>query len=338
MINSSNIDINKISIIIPIYNATEFLERCLKSVQDQTYKNIEVLMINDGSSDESETICKAFEQNDTRFRYIYQNNSGVSTARNNGLRNKRGDFYTFIDADDWVEPDYCEKMISKMNEEELDIVFCGVNYWSNGIKSPQKEEGMLDAIVNRRVEHFLIGHPQHVLGSIWRVLYRSKKFETVGFNENLHIYEDLIYLLTCISMTVKMTYIKDGLYNYELPQVGYFKKYYRENIFDICYCVGEKLSSILLELGYEDWANAELFKEYCLAVNWICDVECDKIQQFKKLKRHALAKEYCKREYYSAYIKLYQPKSFTNKFTLWLQKNKYNITLYRFKQLKRKIS
>ncbi len=111
-----------ISIIIPIYNAEKELERMLKSVQNQSFTYYEVIMIDDGSRDNSAEICKKFSQNDNRFKYFYQENKGVSIARNNGLKNAKGDYITFLDADDVIDSDYLKVLAG----EDADIVVCDV--------------------------------------------------------------------------------------------------------------------------------------------------------------------------------------------------------------------
>lgn len=325
-----------ISVIIPIYNKASVLERCLKSVQEQTYSDVEVLMINDGSRDDSESICKQFEASDNRFKYIYQDNAGVSAARNKGLENMHGEFFTFVDADDWIEPEYCGKLFQKACETNADIVFCRTNYWAHGVKRPQEESAFPDIVENRRVEHFLIGHKEYAIGSIWRVLFRMDKYNAIRFDEHFHIYEDLIFLLTALSMTDKMAYVPDHLYNYDLAEVGYFRKYYRENFFDICYNIGKKLYEILMRFGYEEWAKAELFKEYCLAVDWLYSAEEEKKQKFKELKAHVLTKEFCVKENYEAFKTLYTRKDFKAKVKAMLLYGKHYKTFLLYKNLFKK--
>ena len=108
-----------ISIVIPIYNAVKYLEECLNSIKNQTYKNFEVIMVNDGSKDDSETICKRFSEDDTRFRYFKKENGGVSSARNLGLDNVEGDYITFIDADDWIDENHLELLINSIKKSIL---------------------------------------------------------------------------------------------------------------------------------------------------------------------------------------------------------------------------
>ena len=121
-----------ISIIIPIYNAGKTLKKTLDSIKRQSYQNIEVVLINDGSTDRTEEICKEYVEKDHRFKYYYQDNKGVSEARNNGMRKASGKFITFIDADDIVDKEYCE--ILRRYSGDVDIVVCDISIEQNGVE------------------------------------------------------------------------------------------------------------------------------------------------------------------------------------------------------------
>lgn len=114
-----------ISVIIPIYNVANYLSKCLKSLETQHYANVEILMIDDGSQDDSSRICKQFANRDTRFRYVYQNNHGVSYARNNGIKHAKGEYIVFVDADDYVEKSYFVELFNGI--KQFDFVLCGYN-------------------------------------------------------------------------------------------------------------------------------------------------------------------------------------------------------------------
>ena len=115
-----------ISIIIPVYNVEKYLNKCLNSVIEQTYKNIEVILIDDGSTDNSGKICDEYAKNDIRIKIIHQQNGGVSTARNNGLEHATGKYITFVDSDDYIEKEMIETMAKKIMKKNADIVICGV--------------------------------------------------------------------------------------------------------------------------------------------------------------------------------------------------------------------
>lgn len=110
-----------VSIIIPIYNVERYIEKCLSSVQIQTYENIEVLMVNDGTKDHSGKMAKSFAEKDIRFHYFEKENGGLSSARNLGLENASGEFVYFLDSDDWLKEDYIDKMVNEF-ENGIDVV------------------------------------------------------------------------------------------------------------------------------------------------------------------------------------------------------------------------
>lgn len=122
-----------ISVIIPVYNAEKYLEQCLNSIKNQTYKNFEVIIVNDGSKDNTDSICKKFAQSDSRFRYFSKENGGVSSARNFGLDNANGHYITFIDGDDWVEHNHLEILIKSITENNSDIAICSYKEFDNNI-------------------------------------------------------------------------------------------------------------------------------------------------------------------------------------------------------------
>ena len=127
---------SKVSIIIPVYNVEKYLDKCLKSVLNQTYKNIEIIVINDGSTDNSLKICKKYK--DKRIVLIDKENGGVSSARNKGLELASGKYITFVDSDDWLELDAIENMVSFIEKENVDFVrFC---YQTAGVRQNSVSE------------------------------------------------------------------------------------------------------------------------------------------------------------------------------------------------------
>ena len=118
-----------ISVIIPVYNVEEYLDDCLTSVLAQTYSNLEILLINDGSTDNSGVICDKYAQTDSRIKVFHKENGGVSSARNIGLENATGQYIAFVDPDDWIEPNMYETIITQFEKSDVDAVFCG--YWEN---------------------------------------------------------------------------------------------------------------------------------------------------------------------------------------------------------------
>ena len=117
----------KVSVIVPVYNVEKYLRKCLDSIIQQTYQNLEILIINDGSTDGSDVICREYVEKDTRIAYITKENSGVSDTRNMGLKQASGDYVTFVDSDDWIEKTYVEELYDKITTYNADIAIA--NYY-----------------------------------------------------------------------------------------------------------------------------------------------------------------------------------------------------------------
>ena len=114
----------KISIIIPVYNIEKYIDKCIKSVIEQTYKNIEIILIDDGSTDLSRSICDKYQKEDKRIKVIHQDNNGASCARNTGIKNATGEYIMLIDGDDYIESDMCEKMLKYSIDNNTKITIC----------------------------------------------------------------------------------------------------------------------------------------------------------------------------------------------------------------------
>lgn len=116
---------NLVSVVVPVYNVQQFLEKCLNSLKNQSYGNLEIIMVDDGSPDESYKICQKFSDCDIRFRYIRQENKGLAGARNTGIRNASGDYIIFVDSDDYIDTTAVEEMLGYMQKYQADMVVAG---------------------------------------------------------------------------------------------------------------------------------------------------------------------------------------------------------------------
>lgn len=115
----------KVSVIVPVYNCEKYIERCIKSILAQTYSEYELILIDDGSTDNSAEICDRYAEVDACIQVIHQSNSGVSAARNNGVQKATGEYVTFVDSDDWITPDYLETMVTACMDHDAQVVICG---------------------------------------------------------------------------------------------------------------------------------------------------------------------------------------------------------------------
>ena len=129
-----------VSVIVPVYNVEEYLGRCVDSILSQTYRNLEVILVDDGAKDNSGAICDSYAQKDSRVRVIHKENGGLSSARNAGIDIASGDYLEFVDSDDWLEPDAVESMIQQALTHQVDLVLGG--RWDVSAETGEKKKGL----------------------------------------------------------------------------------------------------------------------------------------------------------------------------------------------------
>lgn len=202
----------KISIIIPVYNVEKYIKKCLDSVINQTYKNIEIIVIDDGSTDKSSSICDEYAKKDKRIRVIHQENKGLSGARNTGLKYITGDYITFIDSDDYVEKDYVEYLYNLIIEDDYDISAC--NFVKIYEKNIDKKNGDNKYILNReQAFSMMLDIENNFTTTAWAKLYKKNLFKDIKFPEN-EIYEDIETTGNILLKINKMIYSEKPKYNY----------------------------------------------------------------------------------------------------------------------------
>lgn len=177
-----------ISVIIPVYNAEKTVEKCVKSVLMGTYKNIEVIIVNDGSTDSSKEIIENIAKSDGRVKIIQQDNKGVAAARNLGLSNISGKYVAWVDADDWVEDDWLSNSSFYLEHYNADICICGVDRDIHSMIEDEDSNNVLIYKRNEILKEFLIH--KSVNGVLWNKLFKSSLFWGLRINENLKCFED----------------------------------------------------------------------------------------------------------------------------------------------------
>ena len=233
-----------ISIIVPVYNVEEYLEECLESIRKQTYQDIEVILVNDGSTDGSHAICERYCQMDKRFRLINQKNQGQSVARNRGVKESLGEYIMFVDSDDVVSLGLLEQLMKYMSDG-IDIVECDRTEDIHCLNSEGKEIGVKELDSNEALyECFNHG----VSWSPVAKLYRREIVEKVPFLENL-IYEDFYTGIVSLKYIHKMRKINYIGYYYRYHTSSTMNQKYSEKNLDI-FKVGEKL---LEEFREDNW-------------------------------------------------------------------------------------
>ncbi|MDE7055162.1 MAG: glycosyltransferase [Oscillospiraceae bacterium] len=196
-----------ISVIVPVYNVGRYLEACLDSLMVQTWPNVEVILVNDASTDNSGQICDTYAAQDARIQAVhFPSNRGPSAARNEGIRQAQGIYISFVDADDRVEPDLLEKLYESLIETGAEISVCG----ADGIDL----KGGPAAAYSREaaVRCLALGFPfNHVP---WGKLYYAELVKQCPFDENVFYSEDLLFLYSVLKRTKRVSYLPDILYHY----------------------------------------------------------------------------------------------------------------------------
>ena len=207
-----------ISVIVPVYNVAPYLPRCLDSICNQTYQNLEIILVDDGSTDNSLEICNRYAAKDKRIVIIIlKKNGGLSTARNTGMDHMHGEFFTFIDSDDWVTPDYCQVLFDLINQSGADFSWGGFTtvtaegqfssaQQAFSLVAPKKQILSLDEII--RLSSYMEEHAACVK------LFRATKYQKYRFNGFYTHSEDFDFFIKLLKNSPKVVYTPTSLYFY----------------------------------------------------------------------------------------------------------------------------
>ena len=200
-----------ISILVPVYNVANYLPRCLDSIRNQTYQNLEIVLVDDGSTDTSGAICDAYAKKDSRIHVIHQVNQGRSMARNIGIEASTGDYVLFVDSDDWIEKDMVEYLYQKIKDTGAEISLCGyANIDEKNIKTnvTYKEqvlsgEQMLEELCrDDKIKNYL-----------WNQLIERRLLDGITFPAGRN-FEDVLTIYQWVEKTDKVAFGKEVKYNY----------------------------------------------------------------------------------------------------------------------------
>ncbi len=311
---------NLVSIIVPIYNAERFLDRCINSIVLQTYQNIELLLIDDGSTDSSAKICMSWANKDKRIKYYYQNNAGVSAARNLGLETYTGEYLMFVDADDYVDVNCVQKLVSEMDEDIEVVISNAQNINADGTVRKSFSKCKQNTILtgSESVAEFL----KHELffETCWGRLYRRSSVGEIRFDKTMRIAEDGKFLWTVLNNVSKVKVIPDCVYSYcindgSVVHSGFNEKYFdeikfSEELVDIYKGSGEletlaytKLFSFILRLLCMNGVKRATYKSLCLKEKQVYPKIKSKISTKDKI-RYYLLSNLMTRKLYMGYIYL----------------------------------
>ncbi len=202
-----------VSIIVPIYQVEKYLDKCISSITNQTYKQLEIILVDDGSPDNCPAMCDSWGEKDSRIHVIHKENGGLSDARNTGLSLATGEYICFVDSDDYIEPTYIEEMFLAMQHTGADIVECGVQYVDiTGVKM-RVQTVTTELVLDRLNALTKLILEDGVYQTVWNKLYRREVIGTILFDVGRY-HEDDFWTYQIIDRVSKMTILTKPLYNY----------------------------------------------------------------------------------------------------------------------------
>lgn len=199
----------KVSVIVPIYNTEKFLKKCIDSIVNQTLEEIEIILINDGSTDNSYIICDEYSKKyPQKIKYINNKNIGCSATRNLGINLAKGEYIAFVDSDDYINKNMYKEMYEKAKKEDLDIVICGINYLTQKAYLIKKS---IPQNIKSKIDY--LSHENRIANPVNKLI-KKKIIKNTLFPKNIHYAEDIVFCFKIILKTNKIGHIEKVYYNY----------------------------------------------------------------------------------------------------------------------------
>lgn len=252
---------SRISIIVPTYNAASTLERCVRALMGQTHRNIEIILVNDGSRDNSLALCRAFAAEDDRIKVIDKPNGGVSSARNAGLDAASGEFIMFCDSDDWAEPDWCEELLTHYKEGCL--VMCG--HYVEGEQPYLPHEIRAEAGAERYAPSDFYRLKLKNFNAPWNKIYSADTIQSNGirFNESLTNGEDFLLILQYLScIPGDIIFLDKCVFHYEWPREASLSRAVPRNYLEQCRLLSRCISELAKKLGIDETGHRQLMTDF----------------------------------------------------------------------------
>lgn len=216
-------DIGKVSLIVPIYNSAMYLSHCIESICHQSYKNIELILVNDGSTDNSLEICKYYSNKYDFIKIITQKNSGVSAARNAGIRISTGEYFTFVDSDDWLDNETVKIALDYLQKYDADVVTYGWKCIFEDNKDQKKCVESFETIDSNYeiIKKILTNYSDLGGGYPWNKIWKRSSFQHIEmFDQNLFYFEDLEWAVRMMKQVHKIVICPYALYNYFVREMS----------------------------------------------------------------------------------------------------------------------
>ena len=252
-----------ISVLMPVYNSEKFLLETVQAVINQSYINWELILVDDGSTDNSKEICTKLMNDDKRIKYIFQENLGVSHTRNVALENAQGKYIVFVDSDDLIHEDYLKILINSIEKNNSDISVC--NFIERKISNTGKVEDITREFYPKEVmemsemkDYIMDFGNSGLLNPLWNKIYKREIIENnnITFDEKVETGEDFIFNLQYFRKVKKISFIKDSLYYYIRRNNNSITYKYIENMYEKGWEIHWLLESFLKDMGFYNEENA----------------------------------------------------------------------------------
>lgn len=253
-----------VSVIVPVYNVASYLEQCLDSIVNQTYRNLEIILVDDGSTDESGAICDRYAEQDSRIKVVHKENGGQSSARNVALDMMMGEWVLFVDSDDWIELNTLE-LLFEQKDECADLVEFGWNF----IYGDSNKVFLNEACVMSGLDALkLLVHTDIYMGLMANKLFKASYLQKSRFISGRY-YEDTPFIIEQLYKIKTYQYIAEPLYNYRRDRVGQTTEGFTPKRFDLFLNIDSLIEKyegtdmvIYLETFYRYWVKNNYFEAY----------------------------------------------------------------------------
>ena len=274
----------KVSIIIPVYNAEKYISKCLDSILNQTEKDFEIIIIDDGSQDRSLERCKYYGKNDKRVKVLHQENSGVSKARNTGIKHSNGDYITFVDIDDYVDKEYIERFLNVQKKYNAELVCSGhvIEKKFNRIKKVMYEN---EIIKKENIILSFLSFFDRISTAPWAKLYKAdiiKRFN-IYFPEDVPYAEDAIFNIQYYSYINSVIITNDVLYFYNYKDSESAVKKYYPDLYKYLYQVFTKKQEFFVNKNCEKIYKQELYDQQKYYFEWCIEYYIEHCKNYNEI-------------------------------------------------------
>lgn len=264
-----------ISVVVPVYNAQQNLKRCVDSILAQSYPQLEVILVDDGSTDESPAICDDYAKKDARVKVLHKENGGVSQARNTGIQAACGKYLQFVDSDDTLNGDFCRVMVEILKNSGVDLVICGYRAvhtalgYSDECRSKTGQVRLTDGASS--AGPFLQLDRDKVLSMPWNKLFIREKVKK-GFRKDISLGEDKIFVMDYLAENPCYTVISDVLYDYYVDNENTLSRMYSPDRIRYVRAVTEQTFTFCKKMFGENYDKTYVYTDFMDSVNATIDL------------------------------------------------------------------